>query len=354
MTDPSDFPAGEPPRPPFRSLSLPEIWGRGEDRTGARTAERTGRRLQSPRPPRTAERMRGRPRTTPETAGRLGSDFDAPEQFAAPDGAPAAGDDSTRRVLFLGGNGHADARLDAARAALSRRAEAEGRPHPQLELLAVAYPGFEGRPVAPDFETFLTRTERSLEELDPDGTATVYATGIGALVALALRARAATPQRRLILQGGVLWGLEQRLFPKLMRGPMPRLLQLSFRSGAMQRHFARKHFLREPSDGERAAFFGGYASCAAFPQLFRWLDARLLRSLERAFAARPAALRSIEVWWGARDTVVGLPELERTQEVLDTSWPVRVFDDWAHYPMLDAPEDWVRALRDAVATPARG
>jgi hypothetical protein len=32
-------------------------------------------------------------------------------------------------------------------------------------------------------------------------------------------------------------------------------------------------------------------------------------------------------------------------------WPVRIFPYWGHYPMIDEPEDWVRTLADALATP---
>lgn len=270
-------------------------------------------------------------------------------RFTTTEPKPAMQQKRVARVLFLGGNGHSEERLDPARRALEALPETQ-----QLELRAIRYPGFEGRPRAASFEELLDATERDLDLADSSGQGVVYATGIGALVALALRARATSPQRRLILQGGVLWGLEERLFPKLMRGPMPHLLRAAFNTRLVQARFVRKHFRRTPSAEERADFFRGYARCGSFADLFRWLDAGLLRSLERSFAARPAALSDIEVWWGERDSVVGLAELERTQQILDTNWRVQTFPEWGHYPMLDVPGEWVQALADALATSARG
>ncbi|MEM7305884.1 MAG: alpha/beta hydrolase [Planctomycetota bacterium] len=245
------------------------------------------------------------------------------------------------RVAFLGGNGHSSARLDAVRAELAR-GEAG------VELVDVAYPGFEGRPRAAGFEAFLAEVQLQLDAARLAGAAGVYATGIGALFALSLRARSGAPQLPLLIQGAVLWGLEQRLFPRLMRGPMPRLVQAGFRVPAMQKRFARKYFERAPAEAERKAFFDGYAGCAAFPDFFRWLTPALLRELERSFAAEPERLARISAWWGGRDRVVGVAELEETQRRLGTSWPVRVFPVWGHYPMIDAPAEWARALEGAL------
>jgi hypothetical protein len=36
---------------------------------------------------------------------------------------------------------------------------------------------------------------------------------------------------------------------------------------------------------------------------------------------------------------------------LRVNWPVRRFATWGHYPMLDDPDGWVRALDDVLAEP---
>jgi pimeloyl-ACP methyl ester carboxylesterase len=246
-----------------------------------------------------------------------------------------------RRIAFLGGNGHCAARLAAAR----RHLPAE------VELLDTPYPGFEGRPRAESFERFLDAVGAHLRKTAPDR---VYAMGIGGLLALCLRARGDLRQIPLLFQAPILWGLERRLMPKVMRLGLARFaLTRLFASAAFQRHFVSKYFTQPPAPETVRAFFDGYARCAAAPDLFAWLDSALLRSLERDLAARPEALDGIEIWWGGRDRVVTLQELAWTREALGPSerWPVRVFPEWGHYPMIDDPAGWAEELARAVAAP---
>lgn len=260
------------------------------------------------------------------------------------------------RVVFLGGNGHAGARLDPARRALAGLAGTRGAP--PFTLRDVPYPGFEGRPRAESLDAFLdgvaesVRAETGAHDEDGGaGRALVYATGIGGLLALCLRARGALAGVPLLLQAPVLWGLERRLMPRVLRmGPAQAALRRAFASPLFQARFARKHF-RRPLDGEtRAGFFEGYARCAALPDFFAWLTPALLRRLEADFAARPGALRHVAVWWGERDTVVPARELAWTEAALGVPWPVRRVAGWGHYPMIDDPPGWVRALADVVET----
>lgn len=244
-----------------------------------------------------------------------------------------------RRVVFFGGNGHCAARLDLARPALADIG---------LDLVGVAYPGFEGRPRANDLEAFL---DGALPQARPaagnDGL--VYATGIGGLIALCLRARGEMLQAPLLLQAPVLWGLERRLMPRLMRGRLARAAAArAFSSRSFRRLFVRRHFVETPSAEVQAAFFDGYARCGAFPDLFAWFTPGRLRQLERDLAADPAALGDVAVWWGRRDRVVTPRELRWTEQALGTTWPLRVFPDWGHYPMIDAPGAWARALAGVV------
>ena len=48
---------------------------------------------------------------------------------------------------------------------------------------------------------------------------------------------------------------------------------------------------------------------------------------------------------GQRDRVIGSGELRWTSEALGVDWPLRIFPDWGHYPMIDEPEAWVAELR---------
>jgi len=234
-------------------------------------------------------------------------------------------------VLFLGGNGHCAARLQAARAAAAPLG---------LVIAGAAYPGFEGRPRAASLSEFLAAIEPQAAE-----AALVYATGIGGLVALCLRAHGAWRGRPLILQGPVLWGLEHRLMPRLMRiGVLRGAASALFGWGPFRAAFVRRYFERRLPPEEGSAFFDGYARCSALPDFFAWLTPRLLRDLELRFAADPAALADIDVWWGARDRVVTQDELRWTEAALGVKWPPHVFEAWGHYPMIDDPAGWASAL----------
>jgi len=249
-----------------------------------------------------------------------------------------------RRVIYLGGNGHSKMRLAAARASLASLPEAA-----RFDLLDVPYPGFQGRPRCADLEGFLDRISESLRQASADcGSCIVYATGIGGLLALCLRARGNAPVK-LILQGAVLWGLEKRWMPWLMRSSLVRsCFQMLFRSEWFRRRFAHKQFERPLSDEERNAFFQGYAECTAATDLFKWIRPGLLRRLEGEFETHPEALRDIEAWWGEKDRVVDITELQATEKKLGVNFPLRRFPDWGHYPMIDSPDAWTRTLADAL------
>jgi pimeloyl-ACP methyl ester carboxylesterase len=238
-------------------------------------------------------------------------------------------------VLFLGGNGHCAARLDAARTAASARG---------IVIDEVPYPGFEARDRVPSLDAFLD----AIAAVTSDASL-VYATGIGGLLALGLRARGQWRDRRLLLQAPVLWGLEHRWMPRLMRVPPMRHLGAAlFSTEWFRGRFVRRYFQRPLSPSEQAAFFAGYDRCAALVDLFAWITPAWLRELEGRFARDRTALDRIDVWWGARDRVVTVQELRWTREALGVSWPLQIFPGWGHYPMIDAPEEWAAALAAVV------
>jgi Alpha/beta hydrolase family len=256
-----------------------------------------------------------------------------------------------RVLIYLGGNGHCTARLAPAREALARLS-ANGAIAP-FALVEAAYPGFEDRPRAADLDAFLDSIGTSVAKaVSPGDAVVIYGTGIGGLLALCLRARGEWTDMPILMQAPVLWGLERRMLPRVMRlGLARRLLGRLFAWGWFQRRFARKQFERPLAPALRDAFFAGYAHCAALPDLFAWLTPALLRRLEQQCAARPAVLERIGVWWGGRDRVVNLRELAWTEQALMTRWPLRMFTTWGHYPMIDEAEEWVRSIADVLAAP---
>lgn len=228
-------------------------------------------------------------------------------------------------VRVLPGNGHVEERLDAARAA------AAALPRP-FRIESVHY-----ETSVRTFDALLDGVEADLADAD-----LVYATGIGGLVHLALLARGTT-RRRAIWQGPVLWGLESRRFPKIMRLPlMPRALTLALKTGPIRRRFERKHFLRPLDPALRSAFFDGYADARAFARWFGWLTPSLLRDLEPRLRGRQDLVDTVRVWWGSEDHVVTTEELRITERALGLDFDLEVKEGWAHYPMIDDPSAWVR------------
>ena len=245
-------------------------------------------------------------------------------------------------VLFFGGNGHAAARLVPARRALDRLVAA-GQVAP-FEIVEVRYPGFEGRPRAGDRSAFLAALEGAAAATVADPGALVYATGIGALLALTLRVSGSLGRARVVLQGPVLWGLERRWMPRLARAGLAPVMVRLFRSNAFRRHFEGRYFTSPLSVEDRRGFFEGYDACASAADLFRWCGPSWLREIEAQAGRAPESLEGIEVWWGARDRVVGPSELRWTEKALGVRWAERTFPGWGHYPMIDDPDGWIRAL----------
>ena len=247
----------------------------------------------------------------------------------------------------MGGNGHCAARLLAARAAL------EGMPEP-LTLFDIPYPGFEGRPAAGTFDGFLDSLAGYFHALTGEGHL-VYGHGIGGLFALCLRARGELLSTPLLLQGPVLWGLERRMMPRLMRlAPLRAQLPLLFQNRAFQDRFVRRYFLRPLSETMHRDFFAGYAQCAALSDFFRWLNPSLLRELEQGFKTHPDRLKNLLVWIGEKDRVVGMNEVLWARAALGAWIPVGAISDWGHYPMLDDPKDWIRTLEKVGTTMVEG
>ena len=247
-------------------------------------------------------------------------------------------------LLFLGGNGHSAARLASVRAVLDPMG-----PAAPFELVDLSYPGFEGRPSASDRHAFLDACARAASPVIARDDVLVYATGIGALFAVTLRAQRRLGARPLVLQGPVLWGLERRWMPRLARAGLASVIPRALAWPAFQEHFVRRHFVAPLAAHVRSGFFDGYARGAATADLFRWCAPPWLREVESAVTRDRHTLDGVEVWWGARDRVVDPSELRWTERALGVRWPERTFATWGHYPMIDDAEGWVRAVASTTA-----
>ncbi|MEC8512383.1 MAG: hypothetical protein VX015_09580 [Planctomycetota bacterium] len=240
----------------------------------------------------------------------------------------------SRGPLVLGDLGHSLFRLSRARAT----SRAVG-----FDVKEVLYPGFEGRPEAESFDAFMESVEMQVDVYRlSHSRPLIYATGFGALVLLALRARAKVPDLPSVVQGAVPWETVRRRGGDRDAGAA---LRERMRDAAHQESFTRAH-LHSPLDAdERRSFFSGYASCDAIPALWDWLDAGWLASLEGALAARPPAVDDVRVWICGEDDLVAEDEHDAAVRALGAEWPVERAETWGHFPYLDDPGPWVGALQ---------
>lgn len=215
----------------------------------------------------------------------------------------------------------------------------------------IPYPGFEGRPLAPNRAAFFADVGTSVTKQNHASRIDlIYATGIGGLIVLELLADGKLPAVPIVFQGPVLWGLEHRLMPRTMRlAPIRAAAIRLFRTQAFRSRFCRKYFVQPVSQDFATRFFRGYEECAAFGQFFEWFTPARLESLARKLSSNADVLNRIAIWRGDKDRVVGRDEIRWTEQALKCRFPLRTFPHWGHYPMIDGPQDWVDALERAAS-----
>ncbi|MEZ6016763.1 MAG: hypothetical protein R3F49_16715 [Planctomycetota bacterium] len=243
----------------------------------------------------------------------------------------------SRGPLFLGGLGHALCRLSPARAAAREFG---------FDVKEVLYPGFEGRAPTPDMEAFLDSVELQVDIYRlSHKRRLMYATGFGALIALALRARGRFVELPLVFQGAVPWRTARALAG---RRDTAAALRAHLRQPDYQRRYTERHFQRTLEESEARAFFSGFSTCDLHETLFEWITPGWLADLEGRLAARPRALTGVTVWLGGRDTLVDPGELDAAEAALGTRWPRVTLEDWGHFPYLDDPLGWIEAIDRAM------
>ena len=233
------------------------------------------------------------------------------------------------RLGYLGGYGHCGARVAPATQALAEHG---------ITLIDIPYPGFEGRPSPPDFDSFLEGTARALADAQVSG---LYASGLGGLLVLFLR-RLGSARVPVIMQAPEWPGQARALHFKLLRHPaarvvLPRLVRLD----PFRRVAAARYFERRLAPDERKAVFDGLAGCNALFDLIDWITPEVLEALQRYYQLERALLHDgIQVWWGGRDPIASEYELYGGEFDMRIHWPVELYDGWAHFPMVDTPQRW--------------
>jgi len=243
--------------------------------------------------------------------------------------------------LVLGDMGHSLFRLGRARAT-GRAASAGGR----FDVKEVLYLGFEGRPPAEDFDAFMENVEMQVDVYRMSHRKPLmYTTGFGSMVLLALRARGKVKDLPSVIQGAIPWESVRSRAPGAQEEgeeERQRYANPSFREAFVVDH------LHSPLDAlERDSFFSGFTTCTAFPQIYGWMNAGWLASLEGQLASRPPAIDDIRVWLCGEDSVVCEDEHDAAIRALGASWPTERAAGWGHFPYLDAPGPWIGALQSA-------
>jgi pimeloyl-ACP methyl ester carboxylesterase len=213
-------------------------------------------------------------------------------------------------------------------------------PHMPLDvsLHAVTLPGFAAVPRDPALRT-LRDYAAYLSNLlaDQPRPLVLLGHGIGGSIALEFAQRFAANIDGLILHAPVGTRLGSRLFPRLMALPGARSFgKWLFSSRLARPLFHRLLFRRPVPPALVVRFFDEYRQCAVFGQMFDLITPGWFRSLRPI--GLPAALL-----WGERERVLTVDQLDDYRALLPNSL-TRIVPDWDHFPMIEQPDEYARAI----------
>jgi pimeloyl-ACP methyl ester carboxylesterase len=214
----------------------------------------------------------------------------------------------------------------------SRFARVSRTPAPDVRLVAVSLPGFDGRPLGSchTADDFAAALRHELEAIPAPRV--VLGHGIGGSIALSALQGDAPPAEALILHAPVGPDLDTRLFPRLMR-PMPVRRTVRTVLGSRPTQVVGGRLLARGAPREAVEdLFAGYARCEAFEVMFDALTAAWFDALEPVVV--PATLL-----WGAKDRVLRSDHLDGFRRLVPGARS-EIVDGWGHFPMLYDPEGY--------------
>lgn len=227
-------------------------------------------------------------------------------------------------VAAVPGNGGTIARWELLASPL-----AEG-----VTLAPIVLPGFDRTPLDPDptIDTFANALREAVEKLPRPRV--VFGTGIGGSVALHA-AQDPGWADAFILHAPVGPNLDTRLLPRLMKPRLVRSVAKELIASPAARAIGRRRYRNVPGETIDRVL-AAYGDCAAFEPMWDILNADWWNSLDPI--VDPAVLV-----WGAGDGVLDASHAEEFRRVLPDA-AVHTEPEWAHYPMLEQPEDFAETV----------
>lgn len=212
---------------------------------------------------------------------------------------------------------------------------------PHVALVCPTLPGFANEPKDPSLTTlsdFADRLHPVVQQAQQmKGKIVLLGHGIGGSIALDYLQRHAKAIDGLILHAPVGAMLDKRAFPMFIRIPGVAMLgQHMFASALLRPYFARRLF-KHPVPAEfQARFFGEYANCRVFADMFFMINHQWFSSLH------PIETPTI-ILWGEDDNVLTPDQIDAFRPLLHAHKIVRPAN-WAHFPMCDMPKEYCNQI----------
>jgi pimeloyl-ACP methyl ester carboxylesterase len=208
----------------------------------------------------------------------------------------------------------------------------------EIEFHPVTLPGFGGSPRDPSLQT-LRGYAQALAALCRQARPprVVLGHGIGGSILLELLQAEPAIADLAIFHAPVGASLDRRFFPRLMRPLWVREAGKRAFASPLFRPLWRRLLFRGPvPEAYLDRFFGEYAQCAAFAQMFDLITAEWFSNLQ---PVRTPAL----LIWGAEERVLRSGQHREFLRLLPGAFPV-IVPGWDHFPMIDCPEEYTREV----------
>lgn len=209
-----------------------------------------------------------------------------------------------------------------------------------IDVTAITLPGFGGTPADPALGSVSDYADHLGRLVAEHDRPVLLGHGIGGSIALDLVSRRPDLVRGLVLHAPVGADLDRRLFPRLMSSrPMRSVVRRLVAARALRPLWRRLFFPSGAPPEVLGRFFEGYRRCDAFGQMFEIIDAPWFAGLQPVRGVPTVLL------WGERDRVLRSGQATAIAAKVPDARVV-VHPGWDHFPMIEQPEEYARAIAD--------